>query len=64
MVAGILVIGADEGWLKEAWVEASFRYGWAETSDILKSAMWVDCIHDAKGLDAFSKFNSVPLDEL
>lgn len=64
MVAGISVISPDEGWLKEGWVEAAFGYGWAETSAIMKSVMWVDFIHDAKGLDAFSNFNTMPLDEL
>ena len=53
---------ADEGWSNKAWAEAAVRYSWAETSATMKSAMWVDHIHDAKGLDAFSKFDTVPLD--
>ncbi|KAF2799741.1 hypothetical protein K505DRAFT_413483 [Melanomma pulvis-pyrius CBS 109.77] len=69
VVCAISVLDDDPAWLAERWSGvAEADMSWEETRQRLQSVMWIDCIHDELGTEAFSTLtdqsHSVLLEEV
>lgn len=61
----VLDTGEDEAWMVKKWAEmAEYDVEWEKVRAGLQRVLWIDCIHDRLGREAFDKMTSRGVAEL
>jgi hypothetical protein len=61
----VLDTGEDEAWMVKKWAEvAEYDVEWEKVRAGLQRVLWIDCIHDRLGREAFDRMTSRGVTEL